>query len=76
MPFFQLGLAASTLGFTTLAVTACGYLLSGNLYMPMPGTLGRTKSANPFIETRDFGMHALATGAVFQAVSAVRPCCV
>lgn len=40
-PFFQLGLTASTLGFTTLAVTACGCLFAGNEYMPMPGTLGR-----------------------------------
>ena len=40
-PCFQLGLAASTLGFATLLVTRCGYLLSGNKYMPMSGTLGR-----------------------------------
>ena len=40
-PFFQLGLTASTLGFATLVVTACGYLLSDNEYMPMSGTLGR-----------------------------------
>ncbi len=37
-PFFQLGLAASTLGFATLLVTLRGYLLSGNKYMPMSGT--------------------------------------
>jgi len=40
-PFFQLGLTASTLGFATLVVTACGYLLSDNEYTPMSGTLGR-----------------------------------
>ena len=40
-PFFQLGLAASTLGFATLLVTLRGYLLSGNKYMPMSGTPGR-----------------------------------
>jgi hypothetical protein len=40
-PFFQLGLAASTLGFATLLVTFRGYLLSGNKYMPTSGTLGR-----------------------------------
>ena len=45
-PFFQLGLAASTLGFATLLVTLRGYLLSGNKYMPMSGTLGRA-SARP-----------------------------
>ena len=39
-PFFQLGLAASTLGFATLLVTLRGYLLSGNKYMPLSGTLG------------------------------------
>jgi hypothetical protein len=39
-PCFQLGLTASTLGFATLLVTRCGYLLSGNKYMPMSGTLG------------------------------------
>ena len=39
-PCFQLGLAASTLGFATLLVTLRGYLLSGNKYMPMSGTLG------------------------------------
>ncbi len=39
-PFFQLGLAASTLGFATLLVTLRGYLLSGNKYMPMSGTPG------------------------------------
>lgn len=44
-PFFQLGLAASTLGFATLVVTACGYLLSDNEYMPMSGTLGRKSEA-------------------------------
>jgi hypothetical protein len=42
-PFFQLGLAASTLGFATLLVTLRGYLLSGNKYMPMSGTLGRAQ---------------------------------
>lgn len=40
-PFFQPGLAASALGFATLLVTLCGYHLSDNKYMPMPGTLGR-----------------------------------
>ena len=44
-PFFQLGLTASTLGFATLLVTLCGYLLSGNKYMPMSGTLGRVSIA-------------------------------
>jgi hypothetical protein len=44
-PFFQLGLAASTLGFATLLVTLRGYLLSGNKYMPMSGTLGRNSGA-------------------------------
>ncbi len=39
-PFFQLGLAASTLGFATLLVTFRGYLLSGNKYMLMSGTRG------------------------------------
>ena len=39
-PCFQSGLAASTLGFATLVVTPCGYLLSGNKYMPMSGTRG------------------------------------
>lgn len=39
-PCFQLGLAASTLGFATLLVTFRGYLLPGNKYMPMSGTLG------------------------------------
>ena len=38
-PFFQPHLTASTLGFATLVVTACDYLLSGNEYMPMSGTL-------------------------------------
>jgi hypothetical protein len=50
MPFFQLGLTASTLGFATLRVTLCGYLLSGNKYMPMTGTLGsavRTDHGRP-----------------------------
>ena len=39
-PFFQLRLTAYALGFATLVVTACGYLLSDNKYMPMSGTLG------------------------------------
>ena len=43
-PCFQLGLAASTLGFATLLVTLRGYLLSGNKYMPMSGTLGRASA--------------------------------
>ena len=42
-PFLQLGLAASALGFTTLLVTLRGYLLSGNKYMPMSGTLGPSR---------------------------------
>jgi hypothetical protein len=42
---FQLGLTASTLDFATLVVTACGYLLSDNEYMPMSGTLGRISAA-------------------------------
>ena len=47
-PFFQLGLAASTLGFATLLVTLRGYLLSGNKYMPMSGTPGpATPPASP-----------------------------
>ena len=46
-PFFQLGLAASTLGFATLLVTLCGYLLSGNKSMPMSGTLGAGPCACP-----------------------------
>nr|MCU0973057.1 hypothetical protein [Burkholderiales bacterium] len=33
-------LTASALGFATLLVTLRGYLLSGNKYMPMSGTLG------------------------------------
>jgi len=49
-PFFQLGLTASTLGFATLVVTACGYLLSDNEYMPMSGTLGWARLCVP---TRD-----------------------
>ena len=43
-PFFQLGLAASTLGFATLLVTLRGYLLSGNKYMPMSGTLAACRA--------------------------------
>ena len=49
-PFFQLGLAASTLGFATLLVTLRGYLLSGNKYMPMSGTLGRNAEGGSAIE--------------------------
>jgi hypothetical protein len=44
-PFLQPGLAASALGFATLVVTACGYLLSDNKYMSMPGTLGQVAAA-------------------------------
>ena len=32
IPFFQLGLTASTLGFSTVGVTPSGYLLSDNKY--------------------------------------------
>jgi hypothetical protein len=32
------------LGFATLLVTLRGYLLSGNKYMPMSGTLGGSAS--------------------------------
>jgi hypothetical protein len=49
-PFLQLGLAASTLGFTTLLVTLRGYLLSGNKYMPMSGTLGAAPSPRSTVE--------------------------
>ncbi len=50
-PFFQLGLAASTLGFATLLVTLRGYLLSGNKYMPMSGTLGWGDEGTPTLNS-------------------------
>ena len=53
-PFLQLGLAASTLGFTTLLVTLRGYLLPGNKYMPMSGTLGWAPPTNVSIRQIPF----------------------
>ena len=52
-PCFQLGLTASTLGFATLLVTLRGYLLSGNKYMPMSGTLGRMPEGRSAIAPTD-----------------------
>jgi hypothetical protein len=54
-PFFQLRLAASTLGFSTVGVTPSGYLLSDNKYLPMPGTLGRVPPAGRAISIRRAG---------------------
>jgi hypothetical protein len=51
-PFFQPDLAALALGFATLVVNACDYLLSGNEYMPMSGTLGRVQPALNFLRAR------------------------
>jgi len=65
-PCFQLGLAASTLGFATLLVTRCGYLLSGNKYMPMSGTLGSA------VRTKDRADRAVA-GFMTKARDAERP---
>ena len=62
-PFFQLGLAASTLGFATLLVTLRGYLLSGNKYMPMSGTLGRAPGARGKAREGEGSVAAWPTGA-------------
>ncbi|MBK5966957.1 hypothetical protein CCR95_23525, partial [Thiocystis minor] len=43
--FFQLGLAASALRFTTVVVTLSGDLFAGRKSWPMPGTLGANKFA-------------------------------
>ncbi len=44
--FFQVGLAASPLRFTTVVVTLSGYLLSGHKSWPMLGTLGSALTAD------------------------------
>jgi len=58
-PCFQLGLAASTLGFATLLVTLRGYLLSGNKYMPMSGTRGCGERSEPHRSRHSFAIDAV-----------------